>query len=173
MAYDSWTLTDLKHREKKIADKFFALYPLPTTNYAPLPKTVEEVSLEDEDFNPTNRWLTGYRLFGEEHIQDRWVTMLVDVVKELYKRFPDALEAMAYKRYWIHPEAADETKKYERIAEGCYLWRYANNRNKLVGLRYIFDELNIAYAELQLFITPLPSDVTNCNININSEVNKE
>lgn len=165
LAYDTWRLEDLQHRAGKIKDKFFALYPLPTTTYAPLPRPTEEVSLEDEDFDPTNRWLTGYNLSGVEHIQDTWVSMLVDVVRELYKRYPDALEAMAAKRYWIYPEASDETKKYEKIAEGCYLWRYANNRNKLVGLRYIFDELNIAYAELQFFITPLPGDVANSENN--------
>ena len=159
-AYPAWQLKDLQHRANKIKDKFFALYPFPSTTYVPLPKQTEEVSLEDEDFNPTNRWLTGYSLFGVEHIQDTWVTMLVDVVRELYKRYPDALEAMAAKRCWIYPEAADETRKYEKIAEGCYLWTYANKRNKLSGLRYIFDELNIAYAELQFFISPLPSDVT-------------
>lgn len=161
LSYDTWQLKDLEHRAKKIEDKFFALYPLPTTSFKPLPKPTEEISLEDEDFNPTNRWLTGYRLFGIEHQQEVWINMLVDVVKELYRRDPDSFEPLANKSYWIYSAPGDETKKYEKIGENCYLWRYANNRNKLVGLRYIFDELNIAYADLQLLIEPLPSDVTN------------
>lgn len=158
VTYDTWELKDILCRANKIKDKFFSLYPFPTTAFKPLPKPVEEVSLEDEDFNPTNRWLIGYRLFGEEHQQNIWVDMLVDVVKELYRRYPDAIEDMAHKRTWIHPEADDDIKKYEKIAEGCYLWRYANNRNKLNGLRYIFDELNVAYADLTLYIDPSNND---------------
>lgn len=161
LSYDTWQLKDLEHRAKKIEDKFFSLYPLPATSFKPLPKPTEEISLEDEDFNPTNRWLTGYRLFGVEHQQEVWVNMLVDVVKELYRRDPDSFEPLANKSYWIYSAPGDETKKYEKIGEKCYLWRYANNRNKLIGLRYIFDELNIAYADLQLLIEPLSSDVTN------------
>lgn len=161
LSYDTWQLKDLEHRAKKIEDKFFALYPLPTTAYKPLPKPTEEISLEDEDFNPTNRWLTGYRLFGVEHQQEVWVNMLVDVVKELYRRDPDSFELLANKSFWIYSAPGDDSKKYEKIGENCYLWRYANNRNKLSGLRYIFDELNIAYGDLQLLIEPLSSEVNN------------
>jgi len=160
LAYDTWQLKDLEHRADKIKDKFFALYPFPTTTYKPLPKPVEEVSLEDEDFNPTNRWLLGYRLFGVEHPQDTWVRMFVDVVKEIHSRHPDALEDLTKKGFWLHALPGDGTKKYEKIADNCYLWRYANNCNKLIGLRYIFDELNIAYAELMFYIDPLPTDVS-------------
>lgn len=170
LSYDTWQLKDLEHRAKKIEDKFFALYPLPTTAYKPLPKPTEEISLEEEDFNPTNRWLTGYRLFGVEHQQEVWVNMLVDVVKELYRRDPDSFEPLANKSFWIYSAPGDESKKYEKIGENCYLWRYANNRNKLIGLRYIFDELNIAYGELQLLIDPHNSEASN---NFNEEATNE
>lgn len=162
-AYDTWQLKDIQHRAAKIKDKFLALYPLPTTTYKPLPKPTEEVSLEDEDFNPTNRRLLGYRFLGEDHQQTIWVDMLVDVVKELYKRDPDALEALARKDLWMHSVLSDDSKKYEKIAEGCYLWKNTNNRNKLNGLRYIFDELNIAYADLTFCIDPKPADLSTTN----------
>lgn len=154
IGYPTWQLSDLEHRAAKIKDKFFALYPLPTTSYEPLPKPFEEVSLENEDFNPTNRWLIGYSLFGEEHQQTVWIDMFVDIVKQLYARYPDAMEALAQKRMWVHPNDEGEPKKYEKIAENVYLWRHAPNRNKLSGLRYIFDELNLAYSELLMIIEP-------------------
>lgn len=37
---------------------------------------------------------------------------------------------------------------------GYYRWKNANNRNKLAGLRYLFDELDIAYGDLVLYIEP-------------------
>lgn len=161
LGYQAWQLADLQHRAAKIKDKFFALYPLPSSAYTPLPKPFEEVSLEDEDFNPTNRWLISYKLFGEEHQQNIWIEMLINVVKELYKRDPDTFEALAQKRVWIHPATEGDDKKYEKIADGIYLWRHANNRNKLGGLRYIFDELNLAYSELTMNIEPKIEDSTN------------
>lgn len=155
MAYDSWQLKDIQNRAKKIEDKFFSLYPMPTTTFEPLRKAVEEVSLEDEDFNPINRTLAGYKLFGVEYQQIYWIDMITNVVKELYKRDPDAFEALAQKDYWIHSTLRYDLKKYVKLAENCYLWRHANNHNKLIGLRYIFDELNIAYGDLILYIDPI------------------
>lgn len=161
-SYETWSLSDLEHRANKIKDKLFSLYPFPTTRFKPLPKPVEEISLEDEDFNPTNRSLVGYTLFGEEHQQTYWVDMLIDVVKEIYRRYPDDLETLAQKDMWVHHVIGEEQKEFVKIHDGVYLWKNANNRNKLTGLRYIFDELDIAHAELTLYLDPqsvsVPSD---------------
>lgn len=153
VGYSTWGRNDLDDRARKIKDKLFALYPFPTTEFKPLPKTIEEISLE-EDFNPTNRWLVGYRLFGEEHQQGTWVSMYTDIVKELYNRYPDAMMEIVKKDFWLHETDCGDSKKYVKIAEDCYLWKHANNRNKLAGLRYLFDELDLAYGELVLLIEP-------------------
>jgi hypothetical protein len=160
ISYDAWNLSSLQQRADKIKAKFLTLYPLPATTFQPLPKPQEEISLEQEDFNPTNRGLIGYSLFGEEHQQSYWVDMLIDVVKELYRKFPDALETGAQKDVWVHPVMREDEKKYHKIAEGCYLWKNANNRNKLIGLRYLFDELDIAYGDLILYIEPETMSIT-------------
>lgn len=160
ISYDAWNLRSMQQRADKIKAKFLTLYPLPTTTFQPLPKPQEEISLEQEDFNPTNRGLIGYCLFGEEHQQSYWVDMLIDVVKELYRKFPDALEAVAQKDVWVHHVMREDEKKYHKIAEGCYLWKNANNRNKLVGLRYLFEELDVAYGDLILYIEPDTTNMT-------------
>lgn len=162
MAYDNWTLKELEHRANKIKDKLFTLYPFPTTNYKPIPKPIEEISLEEETFNPTNRGLVGYCLFGEKHQQTYWIEMLIDVVKELYRRYPDAVESLALKDMWLHHVVREDPKKYEKIGEDVYLWKHANNRNKLICLRYIFDELEIAQAELMLIIEPQTALASAC-----------
>ena len=161
VSYDTWNLSSLEQRANKIRSKFLTLYPLPSTTFKPLPKPQEEISLDQEDFNPTNRGLIGYRLFGEDHQQTYWVDMLIDVVKELYLRYPDALEAAAQKDVWVHNIMQDDEKKYHKISEACYLWKNANNRNKLAGLRYLFDELDIAYGDLVLYIEPDTSNSSN------------
>ncbi|MDE6272635.1 MAG: DUF262 domain-containing HNH endonuclease family protein [Muribaculaceae bacterium] len=158
MAYDSWGLAGLQDRAEKIKDKLMSLYPMPQTSYKPVPRPVEEISLEEEEFNPTNRLLLGYRLFGEEYQQSYWIDMLINVVRELYRRDPDALGAAARKDMWLHEKMTDDEKKYQKIDEGCYLWKHVNNRNKLSCLRYIFDELDIAYGELILYVEPQSPD---------------
>lgn len=161
VSYETWNLASIQLRAEKIKNKFLTLYPLPTTTFSPLPKPQEEISLDQEDFNPTNRNLIGYRLFGEEHQQTYWVDMLIDVVKELYRKYPDALETSAQKDIWVHHVMREDEKKYHKISEGCYLWKNANNRNKLAGLRYLFDELDIAYGDLVLYIEPNTPSIFN------------
>lgn len=166
VSYDTWQLKDLEHRANNIKDKLFSLYPLPTTTFKPLPKPVEEVSLEDEDFNPTNRVLVGYRLFGEEHQQAYWIDLLINVAKELYRRYPDSLESIAHNDMWVHHIVGEDKKNYVKLSDGCYLWKHANNRNKLTGLRYLFDELDIAYDNLSIYIEPQTKNIDTQDIPI-------
>ena len=63
---DKWTEVELENRCAEIVDSFLRLYPLPTTSFKPLQKPVEEISLEEETFSPTNRLLKGFRLLGNE-----------------------------------------------------------------------------------------------------------
>ena len=161
VSYDAWNLSSLQQRAEKIKNKFLTLYPLPNTRFKPLPKQQEEVSLDQEDFNPTNRALIGYRLFEEEHLQTYWVDMLIDVVKELYCRYPEALDALAQKDTWVCHNMPEDEKKYHKIGEGCYLWKNVSNRNKLSCLRYLFDELDIAYGDLVLYIEPSSPNLPN------------
>lgn len=159
-SYDTWQAHTLEHRADTIKNKLFTLYPYPATSFRPLPKPMDEIPLDDEDFNPTNRSLVGYRLFGEEHQQSYWIDMLIDVVRELYRRHPDALDALARKEIWVtHRITGEDQKKYEKIGEECYLCKHANNRNKLAGLRYIFDEIDIPQAELVLYVDRQPAAV--------------
>lgn len=74
MACSKWTPVEMEQRGKEIVDTFLKLYPLPHTSFTPLPKPVDEVSLEDETFSPTNRQLKGFRLFGQEHAETIWKT---------------------------------------------------------------------------------------------------
>ena len=80
--------------------------------------------------------------------------MFVDTVKELYTRYPDAIMDLAKKGSWVHETDDYDPKKYERIDDGCYLWKNSSNRNKLTGLRYLFDQLDLAYGELVMLIEP-------------------
>lgn len=57
---EKWSEEELQKRSKKIVNTFLRLYPLPKPTFKPLAKTIDEVSLDEETFTPTNRVLTGF-----------------------------------------------------------------------------------------------------------------
>lgn len=75
-----WTEIELENRSTEIVEILLRLYPLPATTFRPLPKPVEEVSLEEETFSPTSRVLKGFRIFGSEYAETTWKGMLLKVV---------------------------------------------------------------------------------------------
>lgn len=94
MACSKWTPVEMEQRGKEIVDTFLKLYPLPHTSFTPLPKPVDEVSLEDETFSPTNRQLKGFRLFGQEHAETIWKNMMLKIISIVSERYPDIVDAL-------------------------------------------------------------------------------
>lgn len=91
---DKWTEIELQHRCNEIVATFLRLYPLPQTTFKPLPKPVDEVSLDEETFSPTNRNLKGFRLFGNEYNETTWKGMLLQVVKLVMERYTDIVDTL-------------------------------------------------------------------------------
>lgn len=152
--YSAWTEDDIRDRAAKVQQKFLALYPLPTPKFQPLPKPVDEIPLSEDDFNPTNRNLRGYRLFGHESRQDVWVDMYIDITTVLLSKYPDVFETLCRKDYWVHFTPKLGEKKYAKIGDSCYLWKNNSTREKVAALRYFFEQLDIDQNELVMLIEP-------------------
>ena len=158
MAHDTWAEDDLKARGKRIEAKLMALYPFPKTTFRPLPKPEDEVLLEDETFNPTRRWLKGYRLFGREYETSVWTDMFVEVVKTLMQRDPDGVYALTDAGWYLHATVDPEDKRYVKIADNCWLWIQTRNSVKISVLRHFFTKLDIPASELSFILWPLRND---------------
>lgn len=91
---DKWTEIELQNRCNEIVATFLRLYPLPQTTFKPLPKPVDEASLDEETFSPTNRNLKGFRLFGNEYNETTWKGMLLHVVKLVMERYTDIVDTL-------------------------------------------------------------------------------
>lgn len=91
---NKWTETELQNRCNEIVATFLRLYPLPQTTFKPLPKPVDEASLDEETFSPTNRNLKGFRLFGNEYNETTWKGMLLQVVKLVMERYTDIVDTL-------------------------------------------------------------------------------
>lgn len=152
---DKWTETELQNRCNEIVATFLRLYPLPQTTFKPLPKPVDEASLDEETFSPTNRNLKGFRLFGNEYNETTWKGMLLQVVKLVMERYTDIVDTLydAEGFFWSAKQA--DTRYCTMIAPQKYLWTSMDNRSKLRCLRFLFEKCYIAESELVLLLEPV------------------
>ncbi|MBR5851692.1 MAG: DUF262 domain-containing protein [Bacteroidaceae bacterium] len=160
-----WTDVELENRSAEIVEIFLRLYPLPTTVFKPLPKPVEEVSLEEESFSPTSRMLRGFRIFGSEYQESTWKGMLLKVVSIVSERYPDIVDSLydAESFFWTSKKV--EYMQYcTMIGPDKYLWTSMDNKGKLRCLRYLFDKCDVAESELVIILEP-----TKDFVDVNSE----
>lgn len=152
---DKWTEIELQNRCNEIVATFLRLYPLPQTTFKPLPKPVDEASLDEETFSPTNRSLKGFRLFGNEYNETTWKGMLLQVVKLVMERYTDIVDTLydAEGFFWSAKQA--DTRYCTMIAPQKYLWTSMDNRSKLRCLRFLFEKCDIAESELVLLLEPV------------------
>lgn len=152
---DKWTEIELQNRCNEIVATFLRLYPLPQTTFKPLPKPVDEASLDEETFSPTNRNLKGFRLFGNEYYETTWKGMLLQVVKLVMERYTDIVDTLydAEGFFWSAKQA--DTRYCTMIAPQKYLWTSMDNRSKLRCLRFLFEKCDIAESELVLLLEPV------------------
>jgi len=149
-----WTDVEMENRSTEIVEIFLRLYPLPTTTFKPLPKPVEEVSLEEETFSPTSRVLKGFRVFGSEYTEATWKGMLLKVVSIISEKYPDIVDSLydAESYFWTSKKV--DIQYCTMIGPDKYLWTSIDNKGKLRCLRYLFDKCDIAESELVLILEP-------------------
>lgn len=131
-----------------------SLYPMPTSNFKPVPKPVDEVSLDDDDFVPTKRALRWYSIFGKKYEETVWAMFYVNVVKILYQRFPDEFDSIIDKHYLWSVNKWDE-KSCVRFDNNLYLWTSMDNKSKINALKYMFDVVDLPLSELTIAMEPL------------------
>lgn len=152
--FDKWTEDELNERARIMENKILALYPLPTTSFKPLPKPVEEVTLDTEGFDAKGRRIVRYNLLGEQHEETIWVSFYINVVKTLFERFPDQMETLINSHY-LWTEDRQNPSYCTKISDNLYLWCSMSNSAKINGLRFIFDTIDLAQSELSICIEPL------------------
>lgn len=152
---DKWTEIELQNRCNEIVATFLRLYPLPQTTFKPLPKPVDEVSLEDETFTPTNRQLKGFRLYDNEYSETTWKDMLLRVVKMITEKYPDIVDSLYDKGSYCWTSKTANLDYCTQIGVDKYLWTTMGNKSKLACLRYLFEKCDIAESELVMLLEPV------------------
>lgn len=151
---ERWTAAELENRGKEIVETFMRLYPLPATDFKPLPKSVDEVSLEDEDFSPKGRSLKGFRLFGEEYAETSWKSMMLTTVSIVSDKYPDESDSLyddvSNHDFWR--EGQFDPKFSTLVSPGKYVYTNLDNKGKLRSLRTLFERCDVPESELVLIM---------------------
>lgn len=152
---DKWTEIELLDRYKEIKEIFLRLYPLPQTTFEPLPQSVDEVTLDEESFSPTNRTLKGFRLFNDEYAVTNWKDMLLKVVELIMKRYADVVDTLYDKGSFFYTVKEADLRYCTLIAPQKYLLTTIGNKGKLRCLRQLFEKCDIAGSELVMLLEPV------------------
>ena len=84
--------------------------------------------------------------------------MLVDVCKLIFEEYPTEMLYLTTKDDTLHPVA----KKYTSpITDNCHVWTANDTRTKKNILLYIFKEIGISPAELELELVPISDSIVN------------
>ena len=146
-----WTEAELKERGELLMNNFLQLWPMMKSEYKPLEKEYEIVSLDDDDIELTGRKIAGFRYRGERHPDIVWKNLLIDVCKLLYAEKPTEMLYLATKSYYLHPSPKDI---YSYVADNCYVWSSTSTKTKRATLLYIFEKIGIAPSELEIELLP-------------------
>ena len=149
--HKQWTEIELQERGQLLLKSFKQLWPMITTDYKPLEKEVDVVSLDDDDVEFTGRMISAYIYKGERHQVTTWKDMLVEVCKTLYGEKPTEMLYLATKNSYLYSKEESFTSA---IAENCHVWSSSNTKSKRSTLLYIFKELNISPSFLEIELVP-------------------
>lgn len=159
--HQKWTETELIERGKILLKNFLSLWPMITTQYFPLAREVEVVSIDDDDVELKGRSITAFRYHGVKHDVWSWKMMLVEVCKLVFKEHPSEMLYLATKDDTLHIKAKSYTSP---VADNCHIWTSNDTRTKRNILLYIFREIGISPSELELELVPLNDNIVSDNV---------
>lgn len=159
--HQRWTEKELKERGEQLLQNFLHLWPMIATQYVPLEREVEIVSIDDDDTDLKGRTITAFRYNGAKHIVTSWKMMLVEVCKLIFNEYPTEMLYLATKNNYLHDSAQDYTTP---VVENCHVWASNDTRSKRNVLLYIFKELDIDPSVLELELVPLNNNVVDDNV---------
>ncbi|MCR5066282.1 MAG: HNH endonuclease family protein, partial [Bacteroidales bacterium] len=149
--HQQWTENEMAERGKLLLAEFKRLWPMIKTQYVPLEKDVDIVSLDDDDAELTNRYISAYIYRGTRHAVSSWKEMVIEVCKLLYGEKPTEMLYLATKNDYLFSESKDSNSK---VADNCYVWTNNSTRSKRQELLYLFAELSISPSELEVELVP-------------------
>ena len=150
--HKQWTEAELIERGQLLLKNFLNLWPMITTQYVPLERESEIVSIDDDDVELTGRSIIAFRYHGVQHNVSSWKMMLVEACKLIFNEHPTEMLYLATKNDNLYAEVKHFTSP---VSDNCHVWTSNNTKTKKNILLYIFKEIGVAPAEFELELVPL------------------
>lgn len=149
-----WTLKEIKEREQILLKNFLHLWPMIETQYIPLEKEYELISLDEEDYDIRWRKIIGYNYRNQFYPVSNWLDMLIQVCKLVFRENPSKMTYIAStcKTSWFR---TSEAKDYSKIADHCYVYSSCSSNTKRTILSYLFQNCEIPTNLLEFALLPL------------------
>lgn len=156
--HQQWTEAELQERGELLMHNFLKLWPMITTQYAPLKKDVEIVAIDDDDTELKGRSISGFRFRGERHEVWSWKMMLIEVCRLIFKEKPSEMLYLATtSSNYLFSKEQNYTSK---VADGCFVFSSNDTRTKRAVLLFILKGVEILPSELELELVPSSDSVT-------------
>lgn len=96
---ENWTVADIQARAKRLAEIVLTRYKIDRVLDDSIEfEYIETLTLDNYD-EVTGKKLVSFKLFGETYRQNKYVLMLLDVIKLLNKKCPGKLQTLAESNY--------------------------------------------------------------------------
>ena len=156
--FDQWTEKELEMRKKDLSDKALKIWTYPSTNFKPVKKEDDVVSLSEDNGVATGRKITSFLFKDTIYAVSDWAKMMWEMAKLLCEINPSLLykEARSKKNVWFQTTPA---KHYQELATGLYFCpSHSSTWNKMAILKNLFKIYQIDEDELAFGLAPIKDD---------------
>lgn len=141
---DKWTLEEIEERSDRMVEKALTIWAYPKTDYKPVEKQLESVTLADEDIDLTGCLIARFSFKNAEQPAESWTDMYVKVFKMLYSDDASVLTRLAFEEdanVELSTHVSTKPNAYNtnsEIASGIYLLTGLSTQQKISVLRRVF-----------------------------------
>lgn len=156
--FDQWTEKELEMRKKDLSDKALKIWTYPSTNFEPVKKEDDVVSLSEDNGVATGRKITSFLFKDTIYAVSDWAKMMWEIAKLLCEINPSLLykEARSKKNVWFQTTPA---KHYQELATGLYFCpSHSSTWNKMAILKNLFKLYQIDEDELAFGLAPIKEE---------------
>lgn len=156
--FDKWTEEELEMRKKDLSDKALKIWTYPSTNFKPVKKEDDVVSLSEDNGVATGRKITSFLFKDTIYAVSDWAKMMWEMAKLLCEINPSLLykEARSKKNVWFQTTPA---KHYQELATGLYFCpSHSSTWNKMAILKNLFKIYQIDEDELAFGLAPIKEE---------------
>ena len=156
--FDHWTEEELELRKKELSDKALKIWSYPSTNFEPVKKEDDVVSLSEDNGVATGRKITSFLFKDTIYAVSDWAKMMWEMAKLLCEINPSLLykEARSKKNVWFQTTPA---KHYQELAAGLYFCpSHSSTWNKMAILKNLFKLYQIDEDELAFGLAPIKEE---------------